>query len=97
MGGCRALVYIVAGVQAGGLSPQVAAGAAAVGAYVAGLTLIARATPADSRRVVPVLIAGIALVDAAFIGVVSGSIGWMAAAAAGFAVTLFLQRYVAGD
>ena len=42
-------------------------------------------------------VAGISLVDASFILIVSGSLSWALAAAAGFPLTLLLQRAVPGD
>jgi hypothetical protein len=97
MGACRSLVYCVAAVTAGGLTPQVGVGAAVLGIYVAGLTVVARLAGSRARWVVPMLIAGISLVDASFIAIVSGSISLSALAASGFAATLLLQRHVPGD
>ena len=97
MGTCRGLVYGVAAAAAAGLNVGVAVGALIMASYVAGLTVVAKAAGANARWLIPVLIAGISLVDAAFIGVVSSSIGLAAVAALGFPLTLFLQRYVPGD
>lgn len=97
MGSCRALVYCVAAASSGGIGEAVVIGALAMAAYVAGLTIVARLAGANARWLVPLLIAGISLVDAAFIAVVSGSASLAAAAALGFPLTLFLQRFVPGD
>jgi 4-hydroxybenzoate polyprenyltransferase len=97
MGACRALVYCIAAAAAGSLPPAVLAGAAVLGLYVAGLTVVARLSGSNARRLVPILIAAISLVDAGFVGLVSRSLLLAAVTATGFAATLFLQRYVPGD
>lgn len=97
MGSCRALVYCVAAASTAGLTPAVAVGALVMASYVFGLTVVAKLAGANARWLVPLLIAGISLVDAAFIAFVSGSASLATAAALGFPLTLFLQRYVRGD
>lgn len=97
MGVCRALVYCIAAVAAGGLSLLVVGGAAVLGVYVAGLTAVAKLARSDARRVVPISIAAISLVDAGFVALASKSVGLSLVAASGFAATLFLQRFVPGD
>jgi len=97
MGVCRALVYCIAAVAAGGLTPFVVGGAAVLGVYVAGLTVVAKLSGSNARWVVPALIAAISLVDAGFIAFVSSSVGLSLVAASGLALTLFLQRFVPGD
>jgi 4-hydroxybenzoate polyprenyltransferase len=98
MGACRGLVYAIAAASVSGSVPAGAvAGAAIMTAYVAMLTVVARRVGADARWLVPALIAGISLLDAAFIAVVSGDWTMATVAALGFPLTLFLQRFVPGD
>ena len=98
MGLCRALVYTVAGSAAGGLAPLVIGGAVVMGFYVVGLTVVARLAGRNARWLVPLLIAGISLVDAVFIAAVAPALWPLAAVAAlGFPLTLVLQRWVPGD
>jgi 4-hydroxybenzoate polyprenyltransferase len=98
MGACRALVYAVAGVSAGEVPGGVIAGAVAMWVYVSGLTVVARLAGPNARWLVPLLIAGISLLDAAFIVIVAPALWPLAMVAAlGFPLTLFLQRWVPGD
>jgi 4-hydroxybenzoate polyprenyltransferase len=98
MGACRALVYAVAGAAAGSVPTAVIAGAAVMWVYVSGLTVVARLAGPNARWLVPLLIAGISLVDAGFIVIVAPSAWPLAAVAAlGFPLTMFLQRWVPGD
>jgi 4-hydroxybenzoate polyprenyltransferase len=98
MGACRALVYAVAGASAGAMAPAVMAGAVVIWVYVSGLTVVARLAGPNARWLVPLLIAGISLVDAVFIVIVAPEAWALAAVAAlGFPLTLFLQRWVPGD
>ena len=95
MGICRGLVYCVAASALGSVSPAVLAGAAVITAYVIGLTVVAKRLGARAGSIVPRLIAGISLVDAALVATVS-----LAAApfvALGFFLTLAAQRFVPGD
>ncbi len=94
MGLCRALVYcsVAAGV-AGAVGVPVLIAAAIMWVYVIALTAVARA--ADLGYAVPWLLAGICLVDAAVIAQL-GSPQFGAIAAAGFVLTLLLQRVVPG-
>jgi hypothetical protein len=55
------------------------------------------ASPRAWWRTGALLIAGISIVDAIFILVVSSSSALALAAASGFGLTLFLQRWVPGD
>jgi 4-hydroxybenzoate polyprenyltransferase len=88
----------VGGVGGGVVSGVALGGAGAIALYVVGLTVVAKRAGASARWLVPVLIAGISLVDAAFILVVSPSRAPLAVVAAmGFPLTLFLQRWVPGD
>jgi 4-hydroxybenzoate polyprenyltransferase len=94
MGLCRALVYGVAAAGALGAVPVPAAEAGVVmWVYVISLTWVA--TTAGLGYAVPWLLAGICLVDAVMIGL-SGAPELAALAAAGFALTLALQRVVPG-
>lgn len=97
MGICRGLVYVIAGAATAGVTGAVVAGALVMTAYVAGLTVVARLAGADARWLVPLLIAGISLVDAGVIAVVSSSFSIALVAAAAFPLTLLLQRVVPGD
>lgn len=96
MGVCRGLVYCVAGAAvSGAMASAVLAGAAVVTVYVLGLTFVARFAGPGAGRFIPVLIAGISLVDAAIV-VVNGGGALGFAAAAAFPLTLVLQRVVPG-
>lgn len=98
MGACRGLVYLIAAASATALSTAAALGAVVMVLYVAGLTVVAKRAGANARWLVPVLIAGISIVDAVFIGVVRPDVVSLAALAAlGFPLTLLLQRWVPGD
>lgn len=97
MGLCRSLVYVVAAVFVATLSPGVVVAATVMLLYVAGLTVVARLSGPDAKWLVPLLIAGISLVDAVVIVVASPVPLLALVAVACFALTLFLQRYVPGD
>jgi 4-hydroxybenzoate polyprenyltransferase len=97
MGACRGLVYAVAGAARGSLNAATGFGAVIMTSYVVGLTLFARRAAAGQRWLVPVLIAGISIVDAIFILAMTGSVPLASLGIAGFLLTLFLQRYVPGD
>jgi 4-hydroxybenzoate polyprenyltransferase len=97
MGACRGLVYCLAAAATGGLTGAVIVGAVVVGGYVAGLTVVARLAGPNARWLIPVLIAGISIVDAIFIASVTSSVILPLTAAVGFGLTLFLQRFVPGD
>jgi 4-hydroxybenzoate polyprenyltransferase len=98
MGACRGLVYLVAAAASGAVSSAVLGGAALMTAYVAGLTVVAKRAGANARWLVPLLIAAISLVDAAFILFVArGEPALALLAAAGLPLTLGLQRWVPGD
>ena len=95
MGLCRALVYFVAASGAAGdVTSLVADAALVMWGYVIALTWIARA--AKLGYAVPWLLAGICLVDAVVILLLAGSPSTALLAAAGFPVTLALQRLVPG-
>jgi 4-hydroxybenzoate polyprenyltransferase len=97
MGACRGLVYAIAAAGSGELSTAAVTGGFVVAAYVAGLSVVARRAGGNAKWLVPVLIAGISIVDAIFITVVSGSIALAGLAVAACALTLLLQRWVPGD
>jgi 4-hydroxybenzoate polyprenyltransferase len=97
MGLCRALVYLVAAASVGRVGTPVLVAAAALLVYVAGLTVVAKLAGAGARWLVPLLIGGISLVDAAVILIVTGQVWLALIASVGFALTLFLQRFVPGD
>lgn len=101
MGACRGLVYIVAAAATAGVTvgvtDSVVVGALVMTSYVAGLTVAAKLAGANARWLVPMLIAGISIVDAVFIAVVSSSAFLALIAAAAMPLTLFLQRFVPGD
>jgi 4-hydroxybenzoate polyprenyltransferase len=97
MGLCRALVYCIGAAAAGVVSGSALAGAAIIGSYVVVLTVVAKQSGPQAKWLIPLLLAGISLVDAAFIAVVSLSVPLIAVAVACFALTLFLQRFVPGD
>ena len=97
MGACRGLVYLIAAAALGGPSTAALAGAAIITAYVVGLTVVAKLSGPAARWRVPLLLAGISLVDAAFIGWTTGSLPLVAAADIGFPLTLSLQRWIPGD
>ena len=97
MGACRGLVYLTAAATAA-LSTAAWVGAGVMLAYVAGLTVVARRAGANARWLIPALIAGISLVDAAFILAIQPSAFALALVAAlGCPLTLSLQRWVPGD
>jgi 4-hydroxybenzoate polyprenyltransferase len=97
MGACRSLVYLVAASAAGGVTGTAWAGAIIAFIYVVALTVVAKRAGPDARWIVPLLIAGISIVDAIFIALVTHSPAMTLLAASAFAVTLFLQRVVPGD
>jgi 4-hydroxybenzoate polyprenyltransferase len=97
MGICRGLVYCIAAAAVSTVMTVVVAAALVMVAYVTALTGIAKVAGANGRWLVPLLIAGISIVDAAVIAAVTGSLPLAALAALGFPATLLLQRVVPGD
>jgi 4-hydroxybenzoate polyprenyltransferase len=98
MGACRGLVYLIAATAAGSITDSSLAGAAVMTLYVVGLTVVAKRSGADARWLVPLLIAGISLVDGLFVLLVAPAHWlWAGLAALGFPLTLILQRWVPGD
>jgi 4-hydroxybenzoate polyprenyltransferase len=95
MGVCRGLVYFVAAAASSAVTMPVAIAALAMTAYVIALTWVAKRAGASGKWLVPVLIAGISVIDAIVIGLSGGgSLMWLALA--GFPATLLLQRVVPG-
>jgi len=98
MGACRGLVYaIAAAAQTGTVPVVVIAGGLVMTAYVAGLTVVAKSAGARAPLVVPLLIAGISVVDSLFIVFTAHDLKLAFVAAVGFPLTLVLQRWVPGD
>ena len=94
MGLCRALVYCVAAAGAAGVvGTPVLVAAGVMWAYVIALTWVAKT--AGLGYAVPWLLAGICLVDAVMIAM-TGERQIAMYAAAGFVLTLLLQRIVPG-
>ena len=97
MGICRGLVYCVAASAiAPGLPPAVFIFALVMTVYVLSLTFIAKKLGPKAGVVIPLLIAGISVVDAAVIGFASGNVKLVVAALAAGVLTLALQRIVPG-
>jgi 4-hydroxybenzoate polyprenyltransferase len=96
MGLCRGLVYCVAASLAAAIAPVVFLAAAVLTAYVMSLTWVAKQTGPAAARVIPVMIAGISLVDAAMILLSGGGAARAAGAVCAFALTLAMQRFVPG-
>lgn len=94
MGACRALVYCASAAGAIGLVTRpVAIGAAVMWTYIIVLTIVAKTS--GKGHLVPWLLAGICLVDAAII-LWMGQPALALIAAIGFPLTLALQRFVPG-
>ena len=94
MGLCRALVYAVTAAGAVGVvSAAVMSAAAVMWLYVIALTQVAKTS--GRGDLVPWMLAGICLVDALMILVAGWPVGALLAAA-GFPLTLLLQRVVSG-
>jgi 4-hydroxybenzoate polyprenyltransferase len=96
MGLCRGLVYCVAAASAAGVvSPAVLSMAAIMVGYVLLLTWVAKRAGPRAGVIVPLLLAGISLVDAGMVWTF-GSAPLALVTAAGFVLTLLLQRVVPG-
>jgi len=95
MGVCRGLVYCVAAAATAAVTPAVVVAAFALAAYVVMLTWIAKRVGAGAGWLIPILIAGISVVDAVVVAVGGGGpLVWVALA--GCPATLLLQRVVPG-
>jgi len=96
MGLCRGLVYCVAAAAiSGGVGLPVLVAAAVLTAYVVGLTWVAKRAGPHAGWLIPQLIAGISIVDAA-VGLANGGGALALVAVAGFVLTLAFQRLVPG-
>lgn len=97
MGLCRGLVYCAAAAgAAGGVRIAVVAAAAVLMLYVVMLTWIAKRIGPRASVVIPLLIAGISVLDAAVVLAFGGGVVLAAVTAAASVVTLLLQRVVPG-
>jgi 4-hydroxybenzoate polyprenyltransferase len=97
MASCRAMIYVIAGLAAGGLRPLLAAGVAALAGHVALVSIVARKEAGDPRLPARVafLIAAICLLDAVLLALTRSWAG-AAAAVACFFLTRAGQRRIAG-
>jgi 4-hydroxybenzoate polyprenyltransferase len=95
MGICRGLVYCVAAAAAAAVSTPVVVAAVVLTGYVIALTWIAKRVGQRAGWLIPILVAGISIVDAAVMAV-SGAPALAVFGLAGFALTLLLQRMVPG-
>lgn len=101
MAACRAMVYVVSAYAlAGMVSGAVLTVAMIQFGYIVCISVTARyenhrSTPFPFP-VIPLMLAGICLVDGIFLAVVMSPI-WLAAGACGMLLTLFGQRFVRGD
>jgi 4-hydroxybenzoate polyprenyltransferase len=101
MASCRFLVFAVAALAVSGRLPSavVLAGSLQFG-YIVLLSLTARYENARSHAfpfpVIPVMLAGISLLDGLVLGVLVDPV-WLWAGMGGFVMTLAGQRYVRGD
>jgi 4-hydroxybenzoate polyprenyltransferase len=94
MGACRALVYVTAAAGAAGVvSNPVIVAAIVMWIYIIALTWVAKT--AGLGRAVPLLLAGICIVDAVMIAA-NGEISLAVIAAMGFVLTLAFQKVVPG-
>lgn len=96
MGACRGLVYCIAGSMVAPLSAAVVVPALVLTAYTASLTLVAKQVGPRAVTVVPLMIAGISLVDAVVILGAGGGLPLALVAVACVALTLALQKVVPG-
>lgn len=101
MGGCRMMVYVVAAQGASGtVAPPVFLAALVQWGYIIAISAVARHEHARNRPypfpVVPMLLAGISLLDGIMMAVAAVPYG-LAAGAAGAVATLGLQRFFRGD
>jgi 4-hydroxybenzoate polyprenyltransferase len=95
MGICRGLVYCVAAAAAARVTTPVVAAALLLTAYVVALTWVAKRVGQRAGWLIPLLVAGISIVDAAVMAA-SGAPALAVFGLAGFVLTLLLQRVVPG-
>jgi len=97
MGLCRGLVYCVAAAAvAATVSPRVLLAAAVMTAYVVLLTQIAKRLGQRASVAVPLLLAGISVVDAVIVAVAGGGVPLVLLALVCAVLTLGFQRIVPG-
>lgn len=101
MAGCRAMIFLVVSAAVSNeFLPQTLAAGAVHFAYTVGISAVARYEFVRGRdfriRVVPLLIAGMSIIDGLLLAVWV-SPAWGMVAAAGFPLTLISQWYVRGD
>jgi 4-hydroxybenzoate polyprenyltransferase len=101
MAGCRLLVFVTtAAAVAGTVSPAVAAAGGAQFGWVLVVTVAARwekkRVPPPSFPLIPLMIAGISLLDGVLMAAMTSPL-WLAAGAGGMLLTLAGQRLVRGD
>ena len=95
MGICRGLVYCVAAASSGTVTTRVVVAALVLTAYVVALTWVAKRAGQRAGSLIPLLIGGISIVDAAIIAWCGApTLAWFALL--GFVLTLLLQRVVPG-
>ena len=95
MGVCRGIVYCIAAATSGTVTLTVIVAASALAAYVIALTWIAKRVGASAGWIIPILIAGISVVDAVVVAASGGGpLVWVALT--GFPLTLMMQRVVPG-
>jgi 4-hydroxybenzoate polyprenyltransferase len=101
MGACRYLVFAVSALAVSGrLAPLVILAGIIQFVYVLILSATARWEQSWTRRgsipIIPVMIAGISVLDGIFMGVFAGPL-WLLVGAGGALLTIAGQRYVRGD
>jgi 4-hydroxybenzoate polyprenyltransferase len=97
MGICRGLVYCVAAsAVALSLGPSVFVAAGVMTLYVLSLTFVAKRLGPKAGLVIPLMIAGISVVDAIVIAIAGGGVALVLGALVAGALTLALQRVVPG-
>jgi 4-hydroxybenzoate polyprenyltransferase len=96
MGLCRGLVYCVAAAAVGSVSGRVIAAAVVMTAYVVLLTQVAKRLGQRASVVVPLLIAGISIVDAAIVAIAGGGVPLVLLCVVCAVLTLGFQRVVPG-
>lgn len=97
MGTCRGLIYVVvAAATVGAIGGATLMAALVQTGYVLMLSVVAKRLGSRASIAVPLLLAGISLLDATIILLAGGPATLAAVAASGFVLTLLFQRYVPG-
>jgi 4-hydroxybenzoate polyprenyltransferase len=101
MAGCRLMVFVVSGwAAAGAIAPMLMVGAGICFLYTVLISVVARHENTRAARhsfpLIPRLIAGMPLVDAAFVSIVVAP-SWILPGIVAALLTLLGQRYVRGD